>query len=65
MQITIRTMTAEDMPRVLEIFQQGIDTEAATFVTEAPSADAWDQKYIKDCRLVAQDENGTVQGWRR
>jgi phosphinothricin acetyltransferase len=55
-------MEAEDWSAVAKIYQDGINTEIATFQTEVPSYEDWDKSHIKACRLVAE-HNGEVVGW--
>jgi L-amino acid N-acyltransferase YncA len=62
MDFQIETMKDEDWPQVREIYRQGITTGNATFETEVPSWEKWNQGHIRDCRLVAR--NGQqVLGW--
>lgn len=60
--IYIREMRLEDWERVAEIYQQGIDSNGATFVSICPSYQVWDEAHTKNCRYVAviQDE---IVGW--
>jgi L-amino acid N-acyltransferase YncA len=58
----IRQMTDDDAHRVLEIYAEGIATGNATFETEVPDWEAWDQGHDPNCRLVAVEE-GAVVGW--
>ena len=46
---------------VKTIYQQGIDTQNATFQEKAKSWPEWDQSMLKVCRLVAVD--AAVVGW--
>ena len=62
MDLRIREMKKEDWERVASIYKEGIDTKVATFQTDIPTYEAWDQSHIKTCRLVAE-ENNTVLGW--
>ena len=55
-------MTAADWSAVRDIYQQGIETGLATFETEAPAWDQWDQGHLTTSRLVA-DAVGSVAGW--
>jgi len=55
-------MTPADWPSVREIYQQGIDTGLATFETQAPSWEAWDNAHLTVARLVA-DSVGITAGW--
>lgn len=59
---TIRPLKATDWLRVREIYEEGIATGHATFETEPPSWDSWDEKHVRVCRLVAV-EGGEVLGW--
>lgn len=59
----IRPMENKDADRVLEIFQHGIDTKNATFDTEVPTWEYWDETHIKSCRFVMQTQNDQVIGW--
>lgn len=62
MNIVIREMKKEDWKSVVVIYQEGINTQIATFQTEVPEYDAWDQSHIKECRLVAEC-NEAIIGW--
>lgn len=63
MNYEIRMMRVEDGPKVLEIFQQGINGGNATFDKVAPTWEAWDTKHFNYCRYVLEDENNEVVGW--
>lgn len=63
MNYEIREMLPKDEPRVLEIFQQGIDSKVATFDTEVPNAEVWNTSFINDCRWVLENEASEVIGW--
>lgn len=62
MKFTVEKMKDQDWPAVKEIYQEGIDTSDATFETEAPSWQQWDNAHLKDCRLVAKTA-GQIVGW--
>lgn len=47
---------------VKKIYKEGIETGHATFQSSIPSWEEWDADHIKDCRLVAK-ENNEVIGW--
>lgn len=49
-------------PRVKTIYEEGIATGHATFQTEAPLWEEWDQNHVAHSRLVAI-ENDEVVGW--
>jgi len=55
-------MTEQDWPAVKAIYEDGIATGVATFETEAPSWEDWDEGHLDAHRLVA-DDNGEVLGW--
>jgi phosphinothricin acetyltransferase len=59
---SIRDMIKADWPRVREIYRQGIEGNLATFQTECPSWDEWDDAHIRTCRLVITKEDFVV-GW--
>lgn len=63
MNFEIREMKPEDETRVLEIFQQGIDSGIATFDTVLPPKEVWETSFINDCRWVLEDQNNMVIGW--
>lgn len=48
---------------VKEIYELGIATGNATFQTEAPSWEIWDQEHLTKGRLIAIDENNKIVGW--
>jgi len=58
----IRPLIKTDYPRVRQIYQSGLDTGIASFETQTLDWEAWDQKYLKPCRLVATMDNEVV-GW--
>ena len=63
--VVTRAMTDADLPRVREIYAQGIATRNATFETEAPDVEALAHKWLDDHRWVAElrEAPGTVVGW--
>jgi L-amino acid N-acyltransferase YncA len=60
--MTIRPMTPADWPAVRAIYDEGIATRNATFITAAPEWAEWDSGHLPTCRLVAEDA-GTITGW--
>lgn len=60
--MVIAKMLPEHAASVLEIYGQGIATRHATFETEVPSWQKFDQKFFKHSRLVAIG-NDTILGW--
>lgn len=61
-QLIIRPMVPSDWEDVSRIYKEGIDTGIATFETDIPSYESWDQAHMDSCRLVAT-ENDRVLGW--
>ncbi|MEZ4797982.1 MAG: N-acetyltransferase family protein [Flavobacteriaceae bacterium] len=54
MKLKIRTFKEQDWNSVSKIYAEGIATGVATFETEVPSFHVWDEKFLKQCRLVAE-----------
>jgi L-amino acid N-acyltransferase YncA len=55
-------MQSDDWLSVRRIYLEGIATGLATFETEAPSWDAWDESHLNFGRLTARADNQVV-GW--
>jgi len=55
-------MTPSDWPDVRAIYEQGIATKLATFETEAPDWETWDEAYLDEHRLVAE-EGDRIVAW--
>ena len=62
MRLSIRSMTPEDWPAVARVYQEGMDTNLATFQTECPSWEEWNAAHLQQCRLVAVVDDA-VAGW--
>ena len=62
MDVIIDKMAREDWDAVQSIYAEGLATGNATFETEVPTFEAWDQNHLQACRLVARSE-GNVVGW--
>jgi L-amino acid N-acyltransferase YncA len=58
----INTMLHTDWPKVREIYLEGIATGHATFETDAPSWERWNDTHLACARLVAR-AGDTVKGW--
>ena len=58
----IRAMTPEDWPDVSRIYQEGIETHQATFETEVPSWETWNESRLQTCRIVAEIDSKLL-GW--
>jgi len=51
--ISIRPLIKTDWTSISKIYADGIATGIATFETEIPNWEAWNEKYIESCRIVA------------
>jgi L-amino acid N-acyltransferase YncA len=60
--LRVRPLRPEDWPAVAAIFVEGIATGRATFDTQAPTWEAWDETHLPEHRFVA-DLDGEVAGW--
>jgi L-amino acid N-acyltransferase YncA len=58
----LRRLGPADWPAVAEIYWDGMRDGLATFETEPPSWDAWDDAHFEEHRLVAE-VGGEVVGW--
>ncbi|GAB2793005.1 phosphinothricin acetyltransferase [Hymenobacter luteus] len=61
--MTILPLRPTHWPSVKAIYEAGIATGHATFATEAPTWEAWDQSHVAHSRLVAVNEAEQVLGW--
>lgn len=57
----IQKMTSEDWPAVKEIYRQGIATGVATFETDVPGWNQWDENHLSHSRLIAKGNE--ILGW--
>jgi L-amino acid N-acyltransferase YncA len=62
MGLSIAPMTAEDWPRVADIYRAGMATGNSTFETEVPAWESWDGDHVATPRLVAR-RDGEVVAW--
>ena len=62
MDLMIRSLNPNDWQQVREIYQEGILTENATFETQTPQWEEWDETHIKECRFAALVDDQIV-GW--
>lgn len=60
--VSFRAMVPNDWPNVANIYKQGIDTGLATFETNVPTWETWNNSHLQACRLVAEIDNEVV-GW--
>src|SRR5580700_1266205 len=58
----ITPMQPDDWLAVREIYREGIATGDATFETDVPDWEKWDNSHRQDCRLVARIRE-KVLGW--
>ncbi|MGY4691114.1 N-acetyltransferase family protein [Salibacterium sp. K-3] len=56
MDYPIERLHKEHWPQVRDIYEMGIETEIATFETEAPSWEIWSATHDLVCRLVVMDQ---------
>ena len=61
-QLQIRPLAADDWEVVRSIYQAGIATGQATFETDAPIWEVWNNTHLPAPRLVAVSA-GTIVGW--
>jgi L-amino acid N-acyltransferase YncA len=60
----VEPLLPADWPAVAAIYAQGIATGNATFETDVPRWERWDQSHLRDHRLVARDaRHGEVVAW--
>lgn len=62
MNTIIRPMVTTDWNIVKDIYLEGIETNLATFQTDCPTFDEWDNSHLKFGRFVIEDDTG-VLGW--
>ncbi len=60
--ITLAALKKEHWNEVSRIYQEGMDTGQATFETQVPSWEAWDQAHLEIGRVVAVLD-GRIVGW--
>lgn len=58
----VRLFEPADWPDVAGIYREGLLSRNATFETEVPSYEVWDQKYRRDLRWVAV-VGDRIAGW--
>lgn len=60
--LAIENMTANDWNQVCAVYMQGIESGKATFQTEVPTWESFDQTHTQNCRLVAREDSKII-GW--
>lgn len=58
----IRALENKDLPDILKIYQLGIETGIATFETNVPTAEQWDESHHSVLRYVFEEDE-KVLGW--
>lgn len=58
----IKNILAEHYRQITEIYLQGIATGIATFQTESPDWEAWNNSHLSNCRIAAFEEKH-MAGW--
>ncbi|GAB5401049.1 MAG: hypothetical protein Aureis2KO_26340 [Aureisphaera sp.] len=53
----VRSLHKEHFPAVARIYAEGLATGIATFETEVPDWNTWNQKFLSSCRYVFIEEN--------
>ena len=53
-------LTEKHYPQVARIYQQGLATGVATFETEVPSWEQWNEKFLQVCRYVMVEADEVV-----
>ncbi|GLC83307.1 GNAT family N-acetyltransferase [Lacrimispora brassicae] len=62
MNYKIREMQKGDWKQVSEIYQQGMDTNLATFQTKCPTYEEFEQSHMKQCCFVIT-HGDVIAGW--
>lgn len=62
MDVVIDAMRADDWDDVRRVYLEGLATGQASFETEAPTWERWDETHHRHSRLVARD-GGRVVAW--
>lgn len=63
MDYKIDEMKESDWEQVAKIYLEGINTGKATFQTEVPPFENWNNGHIASCRLVARSVENDILGW--
>jgi phosphinothricin acetyltransferase len=62
MDFVIDSLLTQDWELVRAIYLEGVATGQATFETEAPDWERWDDGHLPQCRIVARSGDG-ILGW--
>lgn len=63
MDYKIDEMKESDWEQVAKIYLESINTGKATFQTEVPTFENWNNGHITSCRLVARSVENNILGW--
>ncbi len=60
--IYITNFKKKDWEEIREIYKEGIETGYSTLETEVPTWEDWEKNLIKECRLIARNQE-EIFGW--
>jgi len=60
--LNFRKLNKSDWKQVSKIYSEGLDTGNATFETNVPNWNDWNNGHLSDCRIVAEKDKKIV-GW--
>lgn len=63
MELMIRKMQKSDWENVKRIYHEGILTKKATFQTQLPTWEEWDNGHVQECRFIAETKECEICGW--
>ena len=58
----IKELIKDDFPELIEIYQQGLATNIATFQNDQPAWEEWNKGHLPNCR-IGIFENNIMLGW--
>ena len=58
----IKNIDKDNFNQVVEIYKEGIETGIATFQSDIPDWDSWNNSHLPNCRLAAF-QNDQMMGW--
>ncbi|PQB05262.1 GNAT family N-acetyltransferase [Aureitalea marina] len=61
--MNIRASHREDFKDIARIYAEGLDTGVASFETEIPDWNTWNEKFLPACRYVVETKDKLVVGW--
>ncbi|MEI6866493.1 GNAT family N-acetyltransferase [Flavicella sp.] len=60
--LVFRKLKETDWEQVSKIYQEGLNTGNATFETNMPNWNDWNNGHLKNCRIIAELDNKII-GW--